>query len=792
MMLGILKKVLVAADWEWIPCQFVSHEVLGDLQPKSETAAPAKAVMNAILRFLFEISLAAIAKPSGTHVFLKYNGVLFWGGLLEESLALHDLGAVVHTVLACIEEKTPRWTQGARRIYLEGDLSQCNTNSRDNVTFHLCSPFHGGGGKTDTWKEAKSLLGKELIQRGWPVRGLDDVTTSWIRSIGTNKLFGILKQPGSEKRWNALTEAAKLHGIQIEPDEPVRLKAAQKIQNAIRKRAPLNLSATGYQLVPGFFIDEGKNEAKILGTVNLQSSGVCLVEWDIALPWLQKGERLVADELAILTLFTPKLPEGLPAPTEVTFPALDVHDRKVVLRGHLWQLGERKIQMATHEQKIDMEESIVLAVTVWKDECDEENWKQACSSLVKFAFSHFDATLQEATIQVWGRSFRDLKGKSDPQTATSAQFHCRVLTSHCETILKQSGHGPVYITPKSDTNLSHPDWGMIWLKDKIELKLAASRATEHSGFARTKDRYALRVRTALLEQIAKEVRPADPPRQVIPVNLMFKIQPLPKGIVLDQVVKWASALKWNIRIIQKLGHDAVLVGSSTAPQYEHMTMNGSLVLIKPVMPAKNQKSRVSALVAGPRPPQARQNPRSPAAPIGDGIGDPWANYHPTQGGPRPAVAATQLPSTNGNVGGNNANPPRQVDAPIAAKFSALEDRLAVFETSLQEIRNEQKAVSVAVESSAKQAAATEGRVKSIEGSIQTINNQMQYAVENAIAKGLAHQEKKLDTKFQSLLEMLSKTSAAPASAPGKRSQPLHDDDEGDAHMESPAKPATKK
>lgn len=94
-----------------------------------------------------------------------------------------------------------------------------------------------------------------------------------------------------------MTEAAKLHVIQIEPDEPVRLKAAQEIQNAIPKRAPLNLSASGYQLVPGFFIDEGKNVAKILGTVNLQSSGVCLVEWDIALPWLQKGERLVDSTL---------------------------------------------------------------------------------------------------------------------------------------------------------------------------------------------------------------------------------------------------------------------------------------------------------------------------------------------------------------------------------------------------------------------------------------------------------------------------------------------------------------
>eukprot|EP00435_Cladocopium_sp_Y103_P069494 s46_g33.t1 len=474
---------------------------------------------------------------------------------------------------------------------------------------------------------------------------------------------------------------------------------------------------------------------------------------------------------------------------EVTFPALDTHDRQVVLRGHLWQLGEKEIKMATHEQKIDMEETIVLAVTVWKDECDDTQWKSACQSLVKFAFSCFETNIQDATIQVWGRSFRDGKGRVDfahaYKDATSAQFHCRVLSSQCDMIMKQSGLGPVYVTPKSENNLSHPSWGMIWLKDKIELKLAASRATEHSGFARTKDRFALRVKTTLLEQIAKEVRPADPPRQVIPVNLLFKIQPLPKGIVLDQVVKWASALKWDIRIIKKLGHDAVLVGSGSAPQYEHMTMNGSLVLIKPVTPARSQNNRTSALVAGPRQIRSAPNPAGNAKSSNDPMGDPWANYQPINGSSKPLThqAQQQIAATNAN--GNAAGLSRQVDAPTAAKFTALEGRLAVFEASLQEVRAEQKSVTAAVENSAKQAAATEARVKSIEGNLQSMNIQMQQAMEKAITNGLANQEQKLESKFQSLLEVLSKSQATTS----KRHQP---DEDGDEAMESPLKPPSKK
>ena len=88
------------------------------------------------------------------------------------------------------------------------------------------------------------------------------------------------------------------------------------------------------------------------------------------------------------------------------------------------------------------------------------------------------------------------------------------------------------------------------------------------------------------------------------------------------------------------------------------------------------------------------------------VGDPWDNYKALQPASKQSTPAAQAPSMMGNA----PTPARQVDAPIAAKFTALESRIATFEASLQEIHNEQQHVTAAVEHSAQQAASTEAKV----------------------------------------------------------------------------------
>lgn len=139
---------------------------------------------------------------------------------------------------------------------------------------------------------------------------------------------------------------------------------------------------------------------------------------------------------------------------------------------------------------------------------------------------------------------------------------------------------------------------MIWFDDRVSLDIAASQATEHSGLARSKNKFALRVRASVVSQVAAEVKAGNSMSGHIQVLFLFKVQPIPLGLRQDQIVEWASKLAWPVRIIKKLGKDAFLLGSNQQPPHQHLQLNGTVVLIKQVSqkaPAQN-----SALVAGPR------------------------------------------------------------------------------------------------------------------------------------------------------------------------------------------------
>lgn len=121
-----------------------------------------------------------------------------------------------------------------------------------------------GAGKTDTWRESKSLLGKELIQHGWPVSGLDAVTDSWIRAIGTNHIFTLLRTPNPERRWVVLTEAAAKHQLATQAEDPVKLRAVAAIQRAMRKGRIAKMNAKDYRISADFFVNDQRQPVQVL------------------------------------------------------------------------------------------------------------------------------------------------------------------------------------------------------------------------------------------------------------------------------------------------------------------------------------------------------------------------------------------------------------------------------------------------------------------------------------------------------------------------------------------------
>eukprot|EP00438_Fugacium_kawagutii_P011426 Skav235899 [mRNA] locus=scaffold256:84276:88577:+ [translate_table: standard] len=756
---------LAALDWYWEPVD--DTLLLGTFRPGKHDSAPVDAVkfliMQAVAKGIFEgfsMKLHAHAKTV-----VRYQGAFLWEGALPECLKMDYLMGVFNMMFQQLGFGNTRWTTDG--VNLDASFMVCHLPRVARlVVIDACAAgalrLQGGGAaKVEVWKECKTMLGKEMIARGWPLASLDDVATQWLRAIGTNKVFSILKQQLSpDQRWTSLADSAKWAGLPVLPEDPVRLRAVRAIQKAVRKNSTVKLDEKDYQISRGFFVDEGGDDVQVLATLDLSKTGVYLATWDEAHQWITKDLPVVPDALGLLTLYRDDMPQVTATPTPVTFPAVDGQGRRVLLKGMLWQLGESKVMAALKDQKVAMPETIVLACTIWKDECTQEQWEQATRNLVKIALSYFDeAEPSKRILQVWGRSFRDTRSRVEPSAALSGQFHMRIYASSAESFLKLSGKCCAYLTPKDEQHLSHPGWGLIWMSDKAETGIAASKATEHSGLARSRDKFALRVRSAVLEAIAVEVKP-DNRMPTFPIAHLFKVQPIPVEVSQAQIIEWANNMGWRVKVLKRLGQHAYLLGAGSRPPHENMSMNGSLILVKEVVSGKKEQKQ-SALVAGPKPPpcaKAKTNADQKHQMLAS---DPWAAYIANQG--QPAAAASAQAAT--------PQPPKAIEGPIQAKFAALKQRMQSYEKDLSKLNDTTNQVVQAVQH-------TNNRLGGVEKHVHDMQHQMASAIEQAMSKGMKEQEKKLDSQFASIMQALH----------GQKRDNAELDDDEDHFMESPLKP----
>ena len=732
---------------------------LATMVPLDFASAPVYLIDNAMIRCVFQAVLPA-AQHDACDLRLKLNGCIIWEGSVPVALRVVEFVEIIELILVLLGVGRVAWIEGGR-IMDDGGVFRDKTNRGPVIRLSVMPRIRGGGGKIDTWKETKALLGRELITQGWPVKGLDTVTTEWVRRIGQNKLFGTLRQDlSSAKRWGLLTEMAKRCGLAIQPDDATKLQAASTIQRALRKRLNFEMPPVeNFTLQDGFFVDVNGSAVRVLKSVELTHSGICLVDWPTAELWLGKELPIVSDELAILTLHQENPNVDVSKAKAITFPATDVKGRQVVLKGHLWQLGEKEVHLSSYGGDIVIPETVVVAATVWRDECSEAEWTDVSQSLVKTVFAMLADIDSKHVLNVWGRCFRDAQKRVDPSVALSGQFHFRILTSVVEKALKLS-QGPVYLTPKDEKHMAHSGWTLFWFSDLTEAKIALSKVSTQSGLARARGRYGLRVMSSAASAIIKELKlPAD--QAVLPVSLMYKLQPVPLGAQPSDIVEWAKGTTWNIKVIKMLGREAALIGTNQPPPHQHLRMNGTPVMIKEV--AQRSDAAPSPIVAGPKTfPAPKKNG------LPDLAHDPWAPYKAQK-----EATARSIPATA------TAAPAalRQVDAPTATKFSALEDRMSKFETDLQALQEKQVLVGKTLESQQKTTA-------NIENKVGQIQQQLHTTVEQAISSAMSSQTKALDKKFEGLMRMMTSNAAAVPTATKRPNTAVGD---SDAEMESPQK-----
>ena len=96
------------------------------------------------------------------------------------------------------------------------------------------------------------------------------------------------------------------------------------------------------------------------------------------------------------------------APLSITFPAKDNWNRDVILKGFLWQMGEKTIECKLKSDKHQANEipSMVLSVTIWKDEADPDFWGRLGDAMVRTVKDHLREAIDlNNVLQVWVGAF---------------------------------------------------------------------------------------------------------------------------------------------------------------------------------------------------------------------------------------------------------------------------------------------------------------------------------------------------------------------------------------------------
>lgn len=791
MVIPALSFVLPFLGWTWIPnvkddpsCHHAFESLqlvgidkrltIGIFQPIDIHASPLCFPLFTLTKCVMHVALYPMqcSSQDAIEVRVKLQGNLIWKGFVDGAESTEDFCQCINNIFQSCGFPAQRCVVFGKSV----DMSTCIRDlARENcrLSFHFVACQRGGGAKIDHRNECKTALAKELLGHDFPLGGIDALVDRWIEKLGANRILKALQERHDDRRWTSLIELAKVHGLPYVPSDPVRTRAASIIQRAVRKAKPLHIKAEDFTLCEGFFTSSGDTKIPIVPQVNGFSTGVVLLSDDHARPWIETKRPFMQDAFAVVTLS--KVDEKItPSPQALTFPAKDKLGRQVILSGFMWQLGETDVgfSVATPDKYLTIQESMVVSITVWKDEAPGDKWKALEKAFIRTVKEILGAEMLKIW-HVWGRNFFSNSVKVGFEHATTAQCYVRVDAVSVEALLSKSGVDGVYTTAKSDNHLPHPDWNVIWMENRMACVLAIQKISSHSGIVRGRNSWGIRCHKSNFTSVSKEIRPDLKNHDVpIPVTHLYKVDPIPIGISHDALVAWGKDVKWNFRVVKKLGRSTVLVGSNMKPPDGFVAINGTVVLIRPVDTNKSG-SNLGPQIAGPRlkEPVKAKSPQHTVA-QSDLRVDPWAQYRPTNGG-----GTASIPSPAG-VGGMSGQTNKAIEGPNASKFQAVDARFAVLESTIPQLQKDQSSIEATVKS---QHEATQKQFSEVHGAVQSVQTHVQSAICDAAQK----QEQKLGAQFDQIMAMLQQQQTMPSST--KRiGDHAKLDKQGDATM-SPAK-----
>eukprot|EP00438_Fugacium_kawagutii_P005393 Skav210138 [mRNA] locus=scaffold1493:174319:179500:- [translate_table: standard] len=507
-------------------------------------------------------------------------------------------------------------TQGSARVLLGGLLCDAHqtlrqhaeTLSMKHLVIQISAPLTlrlsgGGGSKTPTNKQDFAKL-VESVTANMLLEYEMHLPTKLTDKMGMAKLHQSLTTEPLDKRHEAFQAVCSQAEVKLPPHGPRRSQVQgkyQKVQDRKQARATLVAEPAHYQLRSGFFRNADGTAAKLLTQFSPHASGILLTTTATAQEWANVFTTLAPDELGLYVLGPP--PSCKLAMSTVSAPATHLASgNEVLLNGVLVQFGSKHIvTSAAALSAVEIKDTQVASITVWKTDFESTQWQQIQSSPVRTVMQMLEADGFQGTLhKAWGRAWQKDGTAVSPSQATSLQFHGEFDKSPSfAALLKRNGFSRIYIQPKSAQGRVDDQWRVIWLPGtplEIETKTAAVSGT--AGLVKSRKGYGIRIESGAFATAWRLLKPDLPEPDANNPSLVFRLYPLPHGVDATILKEWArSQFSWSIKPLRPSGAKQWIIAADTVPEGV-LTFNGQPLLLQRI-PQKSTNAP-GLVLAGPK------------------------------------------------------------------------------------------------------------------------------------------------------------------------------------------------
>ena len=655
-----------------------------------------------------------------------------------------------------------------------GDYALDDDHGQKNVKMFLVLQLRGGG-SADTASQAtikqKNELAKHLLEIGCSLEDVSTFVDKAISVAGMPAIANCMKNRDTLTRTSNLEKLAKTLKLTLPPSKSIetaiRKQTQKKITTMAIKQEPV--SAAQFQIQSGFFFNQDGSEARQCDNIKHGSSGIALVDPQDAAPWIRQSTAITQDELALLVLGSCPLPGSSCLRLDV--PATSDQDCPVLLSCCCHQLGRKDIVFnKPPDVAVNIEDSSVVAVTVFRDEVENTTWDAILQSPVRAVFDMMkaSATPIDTKSPPWGRTWRDQSGKCSPSAALSLQFHVRVTAATVPDLLKASGQKGVYLSVKTEDKRTDPRFSVLWLDLPLaELRVAAASHKKSLGLVKisrgtsAKISRGIRFMSEDLTEAAKEFKPSSNASVPVQVKFTARLAPTPVGATFETVKELIEHKKWPARPIKSLGANTWLIGFSVKVDESWISWNGKLMLL--TWDAEKKQNHVKPVLAGKF---MGSNSKMVAKSVEDDPRATWLKKHPNaQGQTSSSIAKTHVA--------------RSCEGPIEERFAAQDSRI-------DELKN------TVADMSKKLETAELGRIefkKEVENQFMEVQGQVKNQVETltqhfdqTLERAMRRQDSQLESSFSELKALIMNkplpAKKARVEKPTKKGESQEDGDEG--------------